>query len=58
MLFDVDSRPVNSGIRFLLNGLAKNSESADLSFIPAGDCLSADESWMARASRENGRLML
>jgi hypothetical protein len=35
------SRPVNSGVRFLLNALTQESESVNLSFTEAADFLNA-----------------
>jgi len=37
----VVSRPVNSGVRFLLNALAQNNESLSLNFTDAEDFLNA-----------------
>jgi len=36
-------RPVNRGVRFLLNGLAQNIESVILNYNEAEDCLNAHE---------------
>jgi hypothetical protein len=45
LLADV-SRRLIGGVRFLLNGLVQNIETANLSFTEAADCLNANESWM------------
>jgi len=46
MLFAVVSRRVNSGVRFLLNAVAQNIESAVLNFTVAEDVLKAQAARM------------
>ncbi len=50
MLFPDLSRRVNSGVRFLLNGLVQNTETANLNFNQAANWLSAKETWMLWAT--------